>query len=180
MFGRLSARKGLGYLVDALELDGAGIHLVLAGEPTPEFERTLSSLIARLDAAGVISEVSARFHSEAQGLEVLSRVRAAVLPYVGHVGMSRVLLEAAAVGTPVVAHLDGLVGYLVATRGLGVVADCRDPAALAAAVRKLSDDPGSAEQYGEALRRFAADHSSRRFATAVGEPFAPSRRSPPD
>jgi glycosyltransferase involved in cell wall biosynthesis len=74
------------------------------------------------------------------------------------------------VGTPVVAHADGLVGYLVKTRGLGIAVDCRDAPALAAAVREISE-PNVTGRYADALRRFAAEHSAEHFAAAVREPF---------
>lgn len=170
LFGALSPRKGLHYLVDALEHDGHGVKLVLAGAAAPSFASSLESLEARLRAAGVNLKLRAWYHDEAAGLEVLADARAAVLPYVGHVGMSRVLVEAASVGTPVVAHAEGLLGYLVKTRGLGIAVDCRNPAALAAAVREISD-PHATGRYADALRRFAAEHSAERFAAAVREPF---------
>jgi glycosyltransferase involved in cell wall biosynthesis len=170
LFGALGARKGLHYLVDALEHDGHGVKLVLAGAVAPSFASSLESFEARLRAAGVDVESRVWYHAEAEFLEVLAGARAAVLPYVGHVGMSRVLVEAASVGTPVVAHADGLLGYLVKTRGLGVAVDCRDAPALAAAVREISD-PQVIGRYADPLRRFAAEHSAERFAAAVREPF---------
>jgi len=170
LFGALSARKGLHYLADALEHDGQGVKLVLAGAVAPSFASSLDSVGARLRAAGVDVESRVWYHDEAEFLEVLAGGRAAVLPYVGHVGMSRVLVEAASVGTPVVAHAEGLLGYLVKTRGLGIAVDCRNAAALAAAVREISD-PHATGRYADALRRFAAEHSAEHFAAAVREPF---------
>lgn len=170
LFGALGPRKGLNYLADALERDGHGVKLVLAGAAAPSFASFVESVEARLRAAGVDVELRLWYHDEAEFLELLSGARAAVLPYVGHVGMSRVLVEAASVGTPVVAHAEGLLGYLVKTRGLGIAVDCRDAAALAAAVREISD-PHATGRYADALRRFAAEHSAEHFATAVREPF---------
>ncbi len=67
-------------------------------------------------------------------------------------------------------HAEGLLGYLVKTRGLGIAVDCRNAAALAAAVREISD-PDATGRYAEALRRFVDEHSAERFAAAVREPF---------
>jgi glycosyltransferase involved in cell wall biosynthesis len=170
LFGALSARKGFHFLVEALEHDGHGVKLVLAGAAAPSFASSLESVETRLRAAGVDVELRIWYHGETEFLEVLAGARAAVLPYVGHVGMSRVLVEAASVGTPVVAHAEGLLGYLVKTRGLGIAVDCRDAAALAAAVREISD-PDVAGRYAGALQRFAAEHSAEHFAAAVCEPF---------
>jgi glycosyltransferase involved in cell wall biosynthesis len=170
LFGALSGRKGLHYLADALEHDGHGVKLVLAGAAAPSFASSLESVEARLRAAGVDVELRVWYHDEVEFLEVLAGARAAVLPYVGHIGMSRVLVEAASVGTPVIAHAEGLLGYLVKTRGLGITVDCRNAAALAAAVREVSD-PDATGRYTDALRSFAAEHSVEHFAAAVREPF---------
>ena len=170
LFGALGPRKGLNYLADALERDGHGVELVVAGVAAPSFAPFVESVEARLRAAGVDVELRLWYHEEAEFLELLAGARAAVLPYVGHVGMSRVLVEAASVGTPVVAHSEGLLGYLVKTRGLGIAVDCRDATALAAAVREISD-PHAIDRYADALRRFAAEHTVERFAAAVREPF---------
>jgi glycosyltransferase involved in cell wall biosynthesis len=179
LFGALSERKGLHYLVDALEHDGQGVRLVVAGLPDRAFTLALDSLVERLRRAGVETELRDWRHSEAEFLEVLAAARAAVLPYVGHIGMSRVLFEAASVGTPVIAHADGVVGYLVTRRGLGIAVDCRDPGAFATAVRSFVDDASAPSRYAESLRRFSADHSDERFAAAVGKPFAVGRENRP-
>jgi Glycosyl transferases group 1 len=171
LFGALSERKGIHHLAAALERDRRSLRLVLAGATYPEYAPTLRRLVRRLEAAGIDVDLRAEPHDERAVLEVLAGARAALLPYVGHIGMSRVLLEAASVGTPVVAHAEGLVGHLVRTRGLGLTVDCRDPEAFAASIHALVGDPNEIARYSEALRAFAEDHAPDRFAAAVRAPF---------
>ena len=54
--------------------------------------------------------------------------------------MSRVLLESAAVGTPVITHDFGLLGHLVRQEGLGIAVDCTKPDALRAALDQMADE----------------------------------------
>jgi glycosyltransferase involved in cell wall biosynthesis len=105
-------------------------------------------------------------HGEQEGLAVLGRMRCAVLPYQRHYGMSRVLVEAAHVGTPVVVQRGGLVGHLVEQWGIGTAVDCRDPRALRAALdaEAAAFDDGSRR---EALEAFASRFASDRFTDAL-------------
>jgi glycosyltransferase involved in cell wall biosynthesis len=171
MFGSLAPRKGIEHAARALEGYAEPVRFVLAGSVADGYGPELDSLAATMRRAAVDVDLRARPHDEAQGLQVLAGARAVLLPYVGHVGMSRVLLEAAVAGTPVVAHEDGLLGHLVRTRGLGLAVDCRDPSAFAAAIGQLVDDETAVDRHAPALAEFAAEHSPERFAAALCAPF---------
>lgn len=72
------------------------------------------------------------------------------------------LLAAMAHGLPVVARRGGAVAEVIAHGANGLMMDGADPAALAAAVISLVDDPGMAERIGRAARQtieqgFSAD-----------------------
>jgi glycosyltransferase involved in cell wall biosynthesis len=171
LVGALADRKGIHYAVEALEHDGQNLRLVLAGILYAAYEPTFRGLVGRLRSAGVDVEVRVGFLAEPDYLDVLAGARAVLLPYVGHIGMSRVLVEAASVRTPVVAHEEGLVGHLVRTHSLGLTVDCRDPRAFAAAIHELVDDPDAVSHFDRALEAFAAQHSPERFEAAVRAPF---------
>jgi glycosyltransferase involved in cell wall biosynthesis len=173
LFGRLAERKGIDYVARALEIHGRGARLVLAGSVAPGYQEELEAVVSRMRDAGVEVSLRARAHDEGEALSVLHSGCAALLPYVGHIGMSRVLLEAAVAGTPVIAHDEGLIGHLVRTRGLGLVVDCRDPGALSNAIREIGEDCGAADRYAPALARFADEHSSARFAAVLDAVFRP-------
>jgi glycosyltransferase involved in cell wall biosynthesis len=102
------------------------------------------------------------------------------MPYQDHFGMSRVLVEAATVATPVAVHANGLLAYLVRTHGLGLAVDCSDAEAFARALEGLTaaDAPAARPQ---ALRRFAERYSRAAFeralhAAVAGAPAAPRPR----
>jgi glycosyltransferase involved in cell wall biosynthesis len=119
-----------------------------------------------MSANGVDVDVRPYHHSELEGLELLAGATCALLPYPGHSGMSRVLLEASSVGTPVIAHEFGLLGHLVRVNKLGLSVDCRDPRALRTALVTLSD-PARSAAYAGALNGFSARYSPESFRAAL-------------
>lgn len=166
VYGALAPRKGLELLARALSLEPTELRLVLAGCPDasylPELERHAATIASR----GVEVDLRPHEHSEMDGLRVLAGANCVILPYPCHLGMSRVLLEACAVGTPVVAHHFGLLGHLVRAHGLGLSVDCTDPHALRTAVLALTD-PAQPAAYAKALEAFSARYSSDRFRAAL-------------
>jgi glycosyltransferase involved in cell wall biosynthesis len=171
LVGALSGRKGIEHVVAALERGARDVPFTIAGTVYEEYAATLSRHLDRLRAAGVKVHLRPGYQDTRTYLEALAQARAVLLPYVGHIGMSRVLLEAATVGTPVVAHEEGLLGHLVRSRQLGVTVDCRDSQAFAAAVREVVDEPQAIERYVSTLADFAEEHTTERFAAAARAPF---------
>lgn len=70
--------------------------------------------------------------------------------------MSRVLVEACAVGTPVIVHDHALLANLVRRHGLGLVIDCNDSRAFREARVELTTNGDGAERYAPALALFLA------------------------
>ena len=85
--------------------------------------------------------------------------------------MSRVLVEAAAVGTPVLVHDHGLIAALVKRHGIGIAADCGDASAFRKAIHSVMqrrcDGPLPAGFAEFAARWYSHD----RFAVALRAPF---------
>jgi glycosyltransferase involved in cell wall biosynthesis len=135
----------------------------------------LDQYVADMRSAGASVDLRARYHSEAEGLYAMSGARCLVLPFMRHPGHSRTMVEACAVGTPIVAHDVGLIGHMVREHGLGVTADCSDPAALREAVLSLTNDPGAPARFAPALREFAQRSAPERFRANL---LAPLRLEP--
>jgi glycosyltransferase involved in cell wall biosynthesis len=171
LYGTLAPRKGLDLIARAVNLAPTSLRIVLAGEVEPGFLRALERDANAMRESGADVDLRLRRHSEEDGLRAIARARCVLLPYLNHYTASRVLLEAATVGTPVVAHHRGLLGHLVRLHELGLSVDCTDPSALRDAMLELTK-PGSTERYLEPLRRFAARYASERFRDAVSVPFA--------
>lgn len=172
LFGALAERKGIGYVAHALETGATGIKLTIAGSVNTDFEQPLAGYRTALERAGVDVSVHGRRHEEDEAIRLLARHRVALLPYVGHVGMSRVLLEAATAATPVIAHDQGLLGHLVREHGLGLAVDCRNPVALGEAIRRFTNDGRFARDFAPALAAFAARYDDERFTSSVERAIA--------
>jgi len=166
IYGALAPRKGIGALASALTIERTEVTVVIAGAPEPTYLSQLHRHVDAMRAAGVDVDLRARRHSEQEGLAALADARCAVLPYPRHPGMSRVLLEACSVGTPVVADDFGLVGHLVRRHQLGVTVDCTDRRALRSAIKALLD-PETAASHSHALERFAERFTPSRFRAAL-------------
>jgi glycosyltransferase involved in cell wall biosynthesis len=121
--------------------------------------------------AGVEVELRLKRHTESEKLQLLAAARCVLVPYVGHFGSSRVLLEAAYAGTPIICHDRGLVGSLVRKHRLGVTVDCEDPRKLRRAILGLAGERGAKHQFADALRAFADRHSEDDFAECVLAPY---------
>lgn len=188
LYGALAARKGIDLLASAVVLAPVPLHITIAGEGNPAFIPRLNELVAEMRRAGTTVELRAHRHSEVEGLHALARAKCAVLPYPSHDGMSRVLLEACSVGTPVIVHNRGLLGHLVRRHGLGRAVDCRDADAFYRAIIELAGEGDAAVEYRDNLVRFASRFSPDRFERAVlgvfrgnaaARKMTPPRRSAP-
>ena len=175
LYGALAERKGIDLLANAVALNGRPLHIKIAGEPSPDFLPELERHIERMRRSGAEVDLRPRRHGELEGLRTLASGRCAVLPYPRHDGMSRVLVEACSVGTPLIVHSRGLLGHLVRRYGLGVAVDCTDPHALRAAIFEFAGDRDVTSVYSDALARFASRFSAERFQAAVTAPFAAPR-----
>jgi colanic acid/amylovoran biosynthesis glycosyltransferase len=170
---RLVEKKGIGDLVEACALlrrraavpAGVQLEVVGAGPLGPE-----------LRAAAKRLGVRARFLGALPQEEVLERYRRAAvycLPCVvaedgDRDGLPTSVLEAMALGVPVVTTAVGGLGDAVINGKTGLVVPEHDPAALAAAIERLLTDDALAGALAAAARRhvearFALERSTRRL-----------------
>jgi glycosyltransferase involved in cell wall biosynthesis len=171
LFGAIAARKGLAFVVRALTIDSTPIKVAIGGPVYETYRSALGSEVRMMRNAGVEVELRLRRHTESEKLRLLAAARCVLVPYVGHFGSSRLLLEAAYAGTPVISHDRGLVGRLVRENRLGVTVDCEDPRKLRRAILGLVGERDAKRRYADALRAFADRHSEDRFAEHVLAPY---------
>jgi glycosyltransferase involved in cell wall biosynthesis len=173
---RLVERKGIDDLVHALaRLERGRYHLEIIGSGPAE--PALRELVARL---GLRAEV--RFMGALDRAGVAARLRAAdlfTLPSRAE-AFGNVFAEAMAAGLPVVGTAIGGITELVQDGRHGLLVPPRDPAALAAAISLLGEQPALRSAMGARNRAHAVTHLSWEAVTqrylAV---YATARQVPP-
>ena len=162
---RLCDVKGQPELIAALrELPEA--RLVLVGRDLEQGGAYAAQLEQQAEELGVRDRVSfAGYRDDSRS--VLRQLDVVALPSRTE-GLPLVVLEALAQGRPVVATPVGGTPEVVTDGVTGLLVPPGDPHALAAALRRLLDDPELARRLGEAGReRVAQDFSERRMAERV-------------
>jgi len=156
--GRFVEKKGILYLIEAMRrLDGEGrdLRLVLIGSgPLDDAVRRAASALK-----------SVEFIPWVPNSELRRRMRGALAFCVPSVqaadgdaeGLPTVVLEAMAAGTPVIGSRHAGIGEAIEHERTGFLVEERDPEALAAALRHLSDEPGLRQRLGDDARRVALD-----------------------
>lgn len=166
---RLHPFKGIAYLVDAVphaRRRGVDPQVLIVGpsRSTPRFGDYGQYLARRADALGVADAVLLTGgipHAEA--ITYLAAADVAVVPSVAE-SFSRVVVEAAAVGTPaVVTRTTGVSDY-VAAHDAGKVVDPRSGASIAEALHDLLADPAVWAACSRNAATMAPAFSSERIA----------------
>lgn len=177
---RLHPFKGIAYLVDAVphaRRGGVAPQVVIVGpsRSTPRFGDYGAYMARRAAELGVADDVhliGGIPHSEA--LTYMAAADIAVVPSVAE-SFSRVVVEAAAVGTPpVVTRTTGVSDYIAAAEA-GRVVDPRSGASIAEALVELLTDPSAWRACSERALALAPAFSSARIA---GDLLALYRRVP--
>ena len=155
---RLHPDKGLGRLVEAfIELRRRGtvpgVRLRIAGAMTGADRRYVDAQRRRLAAAGCAD--AAEFHpnlDRARKLEFLRGLSALSVPATYGEAFGLYVVEALAVGVPVVQPRHGAFPEVIGRTGGGLLCEPEPPAALADALEQLLRDPALARRLGEAGR----------------------------
>ncbi|EQD51610.1 glycosyl transferase group 1, partial [mine drainage metagenome] len=173
---RLVPRKGMDALIDAtaaLDASIPGLTLAIGGDGRDRHRlaNRATSLRARAVMLGRVPDASLpELYGAADVFAMACRDRWGGLE---QEGFGIVFLEAAACAVPQVAGRSGGAAEAVVDGETGfVVADPKDPGALAIALRRLLADPALRRRFGEAARRravesFNFDVLARRLAVAL-------------
>jgi glycogen synthase len=142
--GKLEANKGAGLLVPAVAASRSGLPLVVLGEGT------LAHALRFEATARDVPLVTRGWASREDVLRTLARATALVFPSLWPEPLSRVLLEALALGTPVAAMDTGGTREILEDGASGLLVG--DAAALGEAVARLAGDPALRARISEGAR----------------------------
>ncbi|PYQ04762.1 MAG: hypothetical protein DMF83_17450 [Acidobacteria bacterium] len=140
--GTLNPHKGFEYLVDALaRLRDEGLDFrgtIVGGGP---LEASLRARVARAGLDGMVTMTGALTQAEVLPHYAHARVFVLMAQREWHWGIPNVIIEALAAGSAVITTRFGSVEELVKDGETGLLVPPKDPAALAAAIRRLAEDP---------------------------------------
>lgn len=166
--GRLQRWKGMDVFLDAIPailIRHPDAHAVIVGGPHETEPRYPDELQARVQALGIGRAVTfAGFQSNVpewmQAMDIVVHAS-------DHEPFGIVVLEAMALGKPVVAGAEGGPSETITPGVDGLLSPFGDVAALAAAVLRYLDDPAFAVQVGSAARKRAQLFDDHRYAANV-------------
>jgi len=154
--GRLVEQKGLAEIVQALEVCPPDVNIVFVG--SGPYRETLDRMIAERKLESRVQFLANRDREELP--QVMSALDVLLLPSRTTARwkeqFGRVIIEAHACRTPVIGSDSGAIPDVVGEGGL--IVPEQNPAALAAAICKLRDDPALREQVAAAGRRQTEQH----------------------
>ena len=181
--GRLGLGKGHEHFVEAaLRLLGGGLdaHFAVVGDPLFDEDAWRADALRRaVKDAG--REDRVRFVGYRRDIPAVMRGLDVLVLASDAEPCGRVLFEAMAAGTPIVATNSGGTPEIVRDGIEGILVPPRDPAALARAIGALAADPGLRARLGAAgVARVAAEFTIERYVARTlavyDEALAPRRR----
>ncbi|PSB03535.1 glycosyl transferase family 1 [Merismopedia glauca CCAP 1448/3] len=172
VFGALTPRKGISELLEAISLLSEELCdrfcLLLVGEASLENQTQFLSQIANLQQQKPIQIISHfEFVGESEVPIYFQLADLVLAPYQRHVGMSGILLLAAAAGKPVLSSDYGLMGQVVREYQLGMVVDAGNPEAIAQGLTKFLLHSGDVIGDRSQMSAFVAANSAERFAEVI-------------
>jgi glycosyltransferase involved in cell wall biosynthesis len=177
-FGDVTGRKGLWELIDSLAtLTIEEIQLMclaIVGHAEPHVERRLAPMLEKLAATTSLSiRRRAAYVDEAELGDWFTAADIVLAPYVHHVGMSGILLLAAAYLRPVISQDFGAMGRLTRDYRLGLTVNPNDLSALAGAMRSFLGDTPPPVFDPEVAYALAKEQSREKFTDTLLEKLGP-------
>jgi glycosyltransferase involved in cell wall biosynthesis len=173
LFGALyDRRKGLIQVLEALlQLEPERqrkICLVLAGQLFRTQKPEIDRLLIQLEQNSVVQLViQDQFVSEAEMKLFYASADIILAPYQRHVGMSGIVVEAAAAGRPLICSDYGLMGQVVRQYQLGITVDATDPSAIAQGIKKCLSMPIVELGDRTQMQAYAKQNSAAQFTNTI-------------
>jgi glycosyltransferase involved in cell wall biosynthesis len=172
-FGRLSeGRKGIPQLVDAISTLPTALCqklcLLFAGEPQGAGNERLETWLAPIRELQSVQIVNCSGYIPESAVPIYFQLADVVLaPYQKHVGMSGILLQAAAAGKPVLSSDYGLMGEMVRRYQLGLAVDSTQVNELAKGITVLLSQPLETIGDRTQMQMLIEQNSVEQFANTI-------------
>jgi glycosyltransferase involved in cell wall biosynthesis len=177
LFGSLAPRKGIYQTLEATKLlpleMQQNLCLLLVGAIVDSERRIVENFISsNSDGLGAQVILRDNYISEVEVQEYFEASDVVLAPYQKHVGMSGILLLAAAFEKPVISSDFGLMGELTQQYQLGLTVNAAEPSHIAKAMQRLMSEP--IEQFFDPskMKQWVAQNESQKFAATVFETLA--------
>jgi glycosyltransferase involved in cell wall biosynthesis len=172
LFGALDERKGIYQLLDAIKLlsseSCSRFCLLLVGKTSRQEQERIQPQITEIRAAHPVQLIECyEFISEQEVSTYFQLADVILAPYQRHVGMSGILLLAAAAAKPVLSSDYGLMGELVRKYHLGLAIDSSQPTEIATAISHYLQETTATSGNPLLMQKFAAENSIERYASTV-------------
>ena len=172
LFGELAPRKGLSQLLKAIDLLPNRVCqklcLIVVGRCNAQRQAGFQQHIHHLRQKYPVQIIEHYAFVSEQEVQAYFQLADVVLaPYQKHVGMSGILLQAAAAQKPVLSSNYGLMGELVSRYQLGLAVDSTQPAEIARALQTMMQ--GSLDQFYSAaeMTAFCMRNTVEKFASTI-------------
>lgn len=172
LFGALNGRKGIYQLLESIQLlPSTGceqICLLFVGEANPTDKALIQSQVAATRQSHPVQIIEHyEFVAESEIPTYFQIADVVLAPYQRHVGMSGILLLAAAAAKPVLSSNYGLMGEIVRNYRLGITVDSSTPAAIAKGLEQcLAANPKELSDRNQ-MQLFAEQNSAEKFANLL-------------
>jgi glycosyltransferase involved in cell wall biosynthesis len=169
-FGRLSeGRKGIPQLVEAISLLSPEIQqklcLLFVGEPD---RKQLDAWLTPIHQLASLQIIACYGYVPESDVNSYFQIADVVLaPYQRHIGMSGILLQAAAANKPVLSSNYGLMGEMIRRYGLGLAINSTIPNEIAKGLTRFLLESSDNLCDRVKMREFATANSAERFASII-------------
>ena len=174
VFGNLDERKGIFQILESLQKLDKYLHqkicLVFAGKANPAFSKQFNAKVSKLldrFPLQIISRFEFLVEQEVNSWFEVANVILA--PYQNHIGMSGILLLAAAHQKPVISQDFGLMGETVRKFKLGLTVDSFNPESIAMAIGDCAINSPDSYCNRQLMSKFANIHDSNNFVFTLLE-----------
>jgi len=172
LFGVLTKRKGIDQVLEAIATLSAAqcqqVCLLLIGPIPKEDREELQARIANLTQSHPVQVVGRHEFVTDEAIQPYFQIADVILtPYQRHIGMSAILVRAAAAQKPVLSSDFGLMGEVTRRYQLGLAVDSEHVQQLAAAIGRFLVEPAEQLCDRQKMQQFAEQNDAAKFASTV-------------